>query len=121
LPATIFNHYFGKRPCNKDEYKSFLTSLKDNGIFLIDIIDEPLRIRDRNSPKQIHLQNYKYLVSCIPKLKAKILKLNIDIEEEKITFLLARQHYKSELRNEFPKSRLISWKDFRMNKKLLEV
>ena len=48
LPATIFNHYFGRRPNNPQEYEQFLKCLQEKGIFLIDIINEPIEIRKKD-------------------------------------------------------------------------
>ena len=39
----------------------------------------------------------------------------ISIKDENIIFLLARNNYKKEIKREFPNSKLIRWKDFRMN------
>ncbi|MBA7528606.1 hypothetical protein ES705_20794 [subsurface metagenome] len=119
LPATIFHHYFGKRPYSKAEYEIFLNKLKNAGIILVDIIDEPLRIRDRKSKSGFNDKNLKYLISQIQYLREKIENLRIDIEEGKIIFLLARSKYKKELKAEFPKSQFIRWKDFRMNVNLI--
>ena len=47
LPATIFYHYFKERPETVERYIELLNKLKDMGIFLVDIIDEPIRISDR--------------------------------------------------------------------------
>lgn len=47
LPATIFYHYFMKRPETKEEYIQLLLKLKEVGVFLIDIYDEPIRIREK--------------------------------------------------------------------------
>jgi hypothetical protein len=41
LPATIFNHYFGQRPKDSAEYDKYLVSLKENGIFLINMYKRP--------------------------------------------------------------------------------
>ena len=120
LPATIFNYYFGKRPYSKAEYEVFLNKLKDGEIFLIDIIDKPLRIRDRKSKSGFNDKNLKYLISQIQYLKEKIENLGIDIEDGKIIFLLAGSKYKKELKAEFPKSQFIRWKDFRMNVDLIQ-
>ena len=48
LPATIFNHYFSRRPLNEKEYEKFLCLLKEKGVFLIDIIHKPLEIRRKD-------------------------------------------------------------------------
>jgi hypothetical protein len=48
LRATIFNHYFGRRPNDRNEYLEFLICLKERAIFLIDIINEKLVIKKRS-------------------------------------------------------------------------
>jgi hypothetical protein len=73
LPATIFNHYFGRRPNNISEYKKFLIELKNMGVFLIDIIDEPIKIRGDK-------ENENYLISKLPELKLKIKALNEEMQ-----------------------------------------
>jgi len=120
LPATIFHHYFGKKPHSKAEYKIFLNKLKNAGIFLVDIIDEPLRIRDRNRIRQRNQENLAYLVRQIPKLRKKLKNFKIKIEDENIIFLLARPDYKKHLKNEFPKSHFFRWKEFRLNIELIQ-
>lgn len=109
LPSTIFNHYFGRRPESIDEYVKYLNRLKNQGIFLIDILEEPIRIRDNE-------QNKNYLISQIPNLRAKIHSLDITLKEENWIFLLARKSYKKKLNEEFPLSKKISWIDFRLNR-----
>lgn len=107
LPATIFNHYFGKRPENIKEYTCFLESLKSNGIFLLDILDEPLKIRENKT-------NELYLINQLPNLRKKITLWNIDTPEENWIFLLARTSYKKYINIHFPKSSKVRWIDFRM-------
>jgi len=113
LPSTIFKHYFKKNPLTEEEYEQMLKKLQQKGIFLIDIYDKPIKIRDRNQPKGINIPNLNRLKSQIPKLKEKIKNRRIAIEEENIIFLLARQHYKRELKEQFPHSQMIAWKKFR--------
>ncbi|HOC77507.1 MAG TPA: hypothetical protein PKO31_02310 [Methanofastidiosum sp.] len=115
LPATIFYHYFKSIPSSTEEYESFLFRLKERNIFLIDILDEPLKIRDRSSPKGINKENYDILLSNIPRLKEKIKKRGILISEDRIIFLLARTSYKKELMKEFPNSQFVRWIDFRLS------
>lgn len=121
LPATIFNHYFGRRPNDEIEYAQFLHSLKEKGIFLIDIINEPLEIRKKD--KSINTDNIDILVS--PKnLNDLINRINClpITTETKIVFLMARKSYKKRLKD-FLKNKLvleltfIAWKDFRMDTK----
>ena len=109
LPSTIFNHYFHRRPENIEEYEEFLIQLKEDGIFLIDIIDEPIPIRGNK-------ENENYLITQIPKLKDRMNSMNINVDEEKWIFLLARNSYKKYLNNEYPKAKKIRWKDFRLHR-----
>ena len=111
LPATIFYHYFQTRPETEVEYVRLLQKLKDKEVFLIDISDEPLRIRERNGINQMNLER---LVAEIPKLRNKIRSRDIFIKDEKIIFLLPRPHYKRYLVDEFPASKCVQWIDFRM-------
>jgi len=118
LPGTIFNHYFGKRPNNSLEYENFLEQLKENGIFLIDMINEPLKIRDRKLDNGINMTNLEKLFSDhnLRNLKNKVNKLK---NEETISiFLFARNYkkiYKDILKDNFPDSEFIRWIDFRLN------
>jgi len=115
LPATIFYHYFKSIPSSIEEYELFLLRLKERNIFLIDILDEPLKIRDRSSPDGVNKKNYDILISRIPKLKDKIYGRGISIPEDRIIFLLARTCYKKELVKEFPNSKFFRWIDFRLS------
>ena len=115
LSATIFYHYFKKRPKTKEEYTQFLTDLQSMGVFLMDIADKPIRIRDRKRSQGINEENLKTLIGEIPKLRAKIKSRRVVIEDKDITFLLARQHYLKVIRKEFPNSEFMKWIDFRMN------
>ena len=83
--------------------------LKEDGIFLIDIIDEPIPIRGNK-------ENENYLITQIPKLKDRMKSMNINVDEEKWIFLLARNSYKKYLNNEYPKAKKIRWKDYRLHK-----
>ena len=111
LPATIFNHYFGKRPATAEEYRRFLETLKENGIFLIDLYEKPEIFR--NCPENLlllfsdeNIQNFQNRVSKLT---------NKDTE---IIFLLARNYriqYRSLLKSHFPEAKLIRWKVFRLS------
>jgi len=108
LPSTIFNHYFYKRPESISEYELFLQELKRNGIFLIDILDEPIRIRGDK-------ENENYLITKIPELSNKIKTIEIDLDEKHWIFLLARNSYKKYLNKKFPLAKKIRWIDFRLS------
>ncbi len=118
LPATIFNHYFGNRPANEGEYENYLMNLKSKGIFLVDIVDKPLKVRDKSQPGSINQKNLDEIISEIPNLRKKLNERTVSIDEQRMIFLLPRLHYKKDLVKEFPHSQLIRWKDFRM--KLLD-
>ena len=115
LPATIFYHYFKERPETVERYIELLNKLKDRGIFLMDIVDDPIKISDRNLKGGIAQENLEYLVRQIPLLRNKIRSRGIYIEDENIIFLLARKHYKKYLDKEFPNSQKIRWIDFRLS------
>jgi hypothetical protein len=113
LPASIFNHYFGKRPESEEEYIAFLIALKKYGIFLIDICDEPVRVR--NNPEGVDRIVYE-----LSNLRAKMKKRHISVPDDQIIFLLARNNYLREIRTQFPAARHIRWIDFRMSAELLD-
>ena len=54
--------------------------IKKKGIFLIDILDEPIKIRNNK-------ENVKYLISRLPDLKKKIKDDNIELDESEWIFL----------------------------------
>lgn len=113
LPATIFNHYFGRRPENPQEYEQFLKCLKERGIFLIDILNKPIVIRKKDG--SIDEDNLKILLSeeNLNELDCTIKSLtNTDT---KIIFLLARTKYLKVLKNKFPNVSYITWKCFRLD------
>lgn len=118
LPATIFYHYYKTIPDSKEKYKLLLKKLERDGIFLIDICDIPLKIRDESLPGWINTDNLNALIAEIPKLKDKIIDRIGTIDEYNITFLLARKHYKRYLKEHFPNAKYYAWKEFRMNNNL---
>ena len=109
LPATIFYHYFKQLPVDEEEYHEFLLKLKQLRVFLVDILDEPIRVRD--SPEGV-----QRIIEAIPKLRAKLKRRNIDIADERIIFLLARKNYQKWIREAYPESTRIRWMDFRMGR-----
>jgi hypothetical protein len=121
LPATVFNHYFGRRPNSPEEYRKFLICLKEHGIFLIDLINLPLRIRNNKEHGGINIESIEQVFS-----DANLAVLNNRIEEiadanTEIIFLIARNYkkvYKSKLSITtgipFTKKNYIRWKDFRL-------
>ena len=109
LPDTIFRHYFHDAvPATQEEYQRALTDLQCRGVFLIDIADEPLRIRNKNYPSWIDPAELKRLKDKITDLRGKIQNLGIRITDESIKFLLPRRHYKRELEWLFPQAAFYS-------------
>ena len=108
LPATIFYHYFQTRPTTVDKYIDLLLLLKKKGIFLVDICDDPIKVRGNPEGEQ-------RIIDEIPNLRKKLISRKIEIADEEIIFLLARTSYSNHVRAEFPNSKLIRWIDFRMN------
>ena len=107
LPATIFYHYFQKRPSNCEDYSEHLRALQDMGVFLIDICDDPIKVR--KCPEGL-----QRIIQEIPNLRNKMRARGIEVPDQDIVFLLARNNYQSHIRHEFPNSNRIRWKDFRM-------
>ncbi|OGQ13238.1 MAG: hypothetical protein A2026_13965 [Deltaproteobacteria bacterium RBG_19FT_COMBO_46_12] len=112
LPATIFTHYFKRRPETLEEYKDFLNKLRGIGVFLMDIVDEPIRIREKGGINQENLQCLRVKIKAF---RSKIRERGIPIDDENIVFLLPRPHYKKQLDEEFPKSKKVRWIDFRLS------
>ena len=86
LPATIFNHYFGRRPADKNEYRDFLLRLKKLGVFIVDIYDQPIKVRNNQ-------KGLEKIVMAIPKLRGKLRDRGILVDEKRMIFLLARKNY----------------------------
>jgi hypothetical protein len=114
LPATIFHHYFGNRPQDVGEYQRYLVALQAAGIFLIDILDEPLKIRDRSYPGWINAENLGKVITAISRLRNTLQARGIEIEERNVVFLLARNRHQRHLRKEFPAAQCWTWKAFRL-------
>lgn len=119
MPSTIFQHYFNKKPQTIPEYESFLIKLYNNGIFLMDICDEPLHIVNHDFPGWVDPEQLEILKSHIPKLKEKIENRGINISPKNIIFLPARNKYNRQIRDNFPNSQIISWANFRRHRELL--
>jgi len=112
LPATIFYHYFLKRPETEAEYVDLLLRLKENGIFLIDICDDPVRVRGN---KGVIKKNLDRIIEEIPRLRNKMASRKISVAENDIIFLLARRNYLKYIREEFPTAKYFRWIDFRLS------
>lgn len=108
LPATIFHHYFRRLPNDAADYEALLLDLKARGVFLVDILDVPIKVR--NDPDGL-----ARVVEAIPRLRGKLIQRDIALADECIVFLLARNNYRRHLRQAFPTSTMVSWLDFRLN------
>lgn len=120
LPATIFYNYLKEIPYSEQDYENLLFKLKENGIYLIDILDQPLRIRkyklsEKEKNKKVE-KNREILLEAIDNLRDKIKDRKINVDDENIIFLLPRLDFKKCLKNKFPKSNYIRWIDFRLKR-----
>jgi hypothetical protein len=107
LPATIFHRYFKRLPSDTDDYESMLSALKDRGVFVMDLCDEPIRVRN-------HPPGLARIIDEIPLFRDKLAARKLSVDDSAITFLLARTTYRSILKAHFPRSELVRWIDFRM-------
>jgi len=116
LPHTIFYHHFTDIPLTIGKYEEYLKRLQKMEIFLMDILDEHLKIRDSSSSSGINQENYKKLLLQISKLRDKIKNRGIQIEDENIIFLDPYHvySYHKELKKEFPESEIIRWIVYRL-------
>ena len=116
-PSTIFGHYFGMRPENDSQYIDYLNRLKGMGIFLVDIVEEPLKISDRSYPGWVNPVNLEKVVRNIGSLRDRLVERIIELDERITIFLLARNKYRRELKKYFPTSQMLTWKEFRTKAK----
>src|SRR5258708_2835038 len=65
LPATVFHRYFKKLPRDSAEYAQMFSALKKMGVFLIDICDEPIKVRDNAA-------GVARIIDEIPRLRLKL-------------------------------------------------
>jgi hypothetical protein len=107
LPATIFYRYFRRLPSDVNDYESMLTALKERGVFLIDLCDDPIRVRN-------HPLGLRRIVDEIPRFREKLARRKLNVDDSAITFLLARTTYRAILKAHFPLSALVRWIDFRL-------
>lgn len=66
LSGTIFLRHFGRLPHSVQEYYDFLIKLQSNGVFMVDIYENPLDVKE----------NKDLVKNEIPKLPNRITKLN---------------------------------------------
>jgi hypothetical protein len=115
LPATIFNHYFDEIPKTKERYKHLLEKLRDEiGIFLIDIYEKPIRIREGNW--NINHENLKKVKDALPGLRNRMKERGINVKVEDIIFLMPSKNRwkKAEIKPYFKESKIeIGWAKFR--------
>ncbi len=97
-----------------------LNQLKNNKIFLMDICDLPLRISNHSYRGWVDPEKLAILISHIPLLREKIISRGINIPDENIIFIPARNGYNQQIHRSFPNSTIISWADFRRSRELLK-
>lgn len=109
LPATIFCHYFGDRPSTNDVYSRYLHALKDAGIYLIDILEEPTLVRGS-------LEGLSRVRSEIPLLSKRLTDEGISTPEQDWIFLLPRRDYSTLIKQHYPDAQRVYWADFRRSR-----
>lgn len=112
FPGTIFKHYFNRLPIDKKEYISFLEVLQSWGIWVIDITDKPVKVWVDRKNWIKDEKVIKKISNKLPRLKRRISRLKVS--EDNVTFLLARNDYKSKVKKLFPYSSYYDWKSFRI-------
>ena len=98
---TIFLHEFRKAPKNVEEYYEFLVELKKRRIFMIDIIEYPLKFKR-------DMRNQQLLLGNLDNLRKRIKKLN----PKKVVFVLPRRSYLKEIKKRFPEAEVYTWKKY---------
>ncbi len=117
--SAVFNHYFGRNPADKKEYDYFLRILKDNGIFLMHITEEPIKIISDAYIGGVITEQFEKFLTFIPFLRPKILSRGIKISDEHIIFLIPHNKFKRPIKRYFRNSRFINLNDFRKSRELL--
>lgn len=84
-----------------------LKELQKRGIFLIDIYEKPIKVRN-------NLVGIQKITDEIPQLRRKLAARNIEIADSNIVFLLARGNYQKQIKAVFPDSKQIRWIKFRL-------
>ena len=108
LPATIFYHYFQQRPKTTDDYHALLQRLREKGVFLLDICDEPIKVR--HCPDGV-----QRIIDEISNLRKKMAARGITVADRDVVFLLPRMSYLKYLKRAFPESKYVRWKEFRLS------
>jgi len=108
LPTTIFHHYFRTRPRSTEEYLSLLARLKQMGVFLVDICNEPIDPRNRPEDRD-------RIRAEIPRLRTGLAARHLSVPDTAMIFLLPRGGYVTTIKNSFPLATRVRWIDFRMN------
>lgn len=111
MPGTIFTHYFQCIPTTENKYFEMLCVLKEYGIFLIDILDHPILIRDSGG---IIKENLEILKTGIQNFPSHLARNGIDVPQANWTFLIPTgRNYTRLLKNLYPEAKVIIWPDYR--------
>jgi len=82
------------------------------GVFLIDICDEPIKVRG-------YPDGLRRIIEEIPNLRKKMAARGINVADKDVVFLLPRLSYLKHLRQAFPESNHVRWIDFRLSRESL--
>lgn len=120
ITSVIFNHYFGRHSDNSKVYDYFLHILKNNGIFLMNIIEEHFKIVSRAYIGGVIPEQFEKFLTYIPFLRPKIISRGIKIPDEQIIFLIPNNKFKRPIKRYFRNSQFILCNDFRHSRELLD-
>jgi len=77
------------------------------GIFLVDIYDQPIKVRGSAEAE-------KRIIDAIPTLEERLRLRGIEIQTQQTIFLLARNSYEKHIRKQYPFALRVPWIKFRM-------
>lgn len=110
LPGRVFKHYFGDYAQSTEDYENKLDKLRDMGIFLIDIVEEPITVKaGRGVPE--NPESIQIIKEALPRLKKRIHELGIS--EKDVIFLIPKgRSYERYAKKLFTDSKFYGWREF---------
>jgi hypothetical protein len=117
FPATVFGHFFDRKPVDINEYDQFLYELKKMTIWILDMYEEPIKVGDRNLPNNRIEANFQKVKGSIKSFRHRLESLKLGhLKDEQIIFLPPRGGYNREIKSHFPNSKIVRWADFRLRR-----
>ena len=127
MPKTIFMHYFDDIPDTEEKYQQLLEILKSMGVFLVDIVNENIKVRDiyaetficeyfdkKPLMKGVRKKEFEEVLRNIPLLEKNLKNRGIAVPSSNWIFLLpGSRHRISYIKSFYPDSRAFRWHKFR--------